>query len=401
MRPRHGKNSNRFVSVRGYAGFLILLSAPFLMGAGKTESTAIEKNRQQIRTMTAEQQEKLKRNFAEFQKLSVKDQNVIRKLHQRLEEDAQNGGKLRELMWVYKEWLKTLSPWDREDLLKQKDPVARLELVREFKQLQEYEEWEETLPFTERRKLRRVTGEARQKLIREFKRVQETRPSRSSISFGHRRRPQIPSEQFGKIMELVESHTKIPADVQDQFSSITMAERHLLVLLEALKQQRNRLPSVPQKQPNREGSHVSPVPWPDDLLMEMIANAVSDSNFHDRYQSYGDDTERRRRFLFFRIYNSFISEWRDLHKPSGKQLQEFFKELDQSDKDKLLRLSRFEQCRRLKWLYYTKQGNQSKFHNEYSKLREVTRPYFRFSRGRGKGPPFGRKKKRGRKPPGA
>ena len=44
---RHRKNSNRIVPVRGYAGFLILLSAPFLLGAGENDRTAVEENRQQ------------------------------------------------------------------------------------------------------------------------------------------------------------------------------------------------------------------------------------------------------------------------------------------------------------------------------------------------------------------
>ena len=125
------------------------------MGAGENDRTKIEENRRQIRNLTSEQQAKLKRNFAEFQKLSVEDQNVIRKLHRRLEEDAHNGGNLRELMLVYKEWLKTLSPWDREKLLKQKDPAARLELVREIKNWQAYEEWKEALTITERGEIAR------------------------------------------------------------------------------------------------------------------------------------------------------------------------------------------------------------------------------------------------------
>ena len=378
MKPRRGKNSNRFVSVRGYPGILILLSAPFLLGAGEYDRPAIEENRQQIQNMTSAQQAKLKRNFAEFQKLSVKDQNVIRKLHQRLEEDTHNGGNLRELMWVYKEWLKTLSPWDREKLLKEKDPAARLVLVQEFKKKQENEEWEKTLTFTERRKLRGVTGEAREKMIREFKRVQETRPSRSSVDFSRWRHHQIPSEEFGKIMELVESNTKIPAEVQDRFSSITIAERHLLVLLTALKQHRNGMPSATERKQNRESPNVSPVPWPDDMLMKKIANAISDSNFQDRFQSYGNDKELRRRFLFFRINNSFLSEWRDHHKPSDKELQAFFKELDQSEKDNLLRRSGSEHCRRLKILYYFHQERQSKFHDEFSEFRDITSRYYRF-----------------------
>jgi hypothetical protein len=390
MKLRHGKNSNRFVSVRGYAAFLILLSAPFLMGAGENDRTEIEENRRQIRNLTSEQQAKLKRNFAEFQKLSVEDQNVIRKLHRRLKEDAHNGGNLRELMLVYKEWLKTLSPWDREKLLKQKDPAARLELVREIKNWQAYEEWKETLTITERGKLRGVTGEAREKLIREFKRDPETLSRRSSSGYRPRWfRPPISSEEFDNVMALVEENTVIDQNVRAQFSEIKKVELHLLVLLAAVKQSQKQQNTQIGDQPNFPFSPKMPVRWPDDELMKKLMVILEDSDIQKRLQS-SESQEGRRRSLFFSIMGSLHSEWWGALKqnsPSDEELQEFFKQLDQSKKDDLLRRSGSEQSRKLKFLYYLA---QPKFHNEYSEFRNISRRYYHRPGPRRGRPPGGR-----------
>ena len=87
------------------------------------------------------------------------------------------------------------------------------------------------------------------------------------------------------------------------------------------------------------------------------------------------------------IYWSFRSEWwaeLKKHSPSDEELQEFFKQLDQSDKDNLLRLSGSKQSGWLKYLYYRHQGRQSKFHKEYSEFRDVPRPYYRSGPRRGR-----------------
>ena len=377
---RHRKNSNRIVPVRGYAGFLILLSAPFLLGAGENDRTAVEENRQQIRNMPPEQQAKLKRNFAEFQKLSVEDQNVIRKLHQRLEEDANNGGNLRELMLVYKEWLKTLSPWDREKLLKEKDPAARLELVREFKRQQDYDELKRTLYYTKSYtkidQLRKADDATRQKLIREFKRDPETMFRRSSSGFSPRGfRPQFSAAEFDNVMKLVEESTEIDKEVHAQLASATKIQRHLLVLLAALKQSQKQQSAQTRFQKNSKSPRTLPVIWPDDVLMKKLIAILDDPEFQKRLSSSGSP-ESRRRFLFFSITTSFHSKWWAefrKHSPSNEELQRFFKQLDQSDKDYLLRLS--DQSRELRSLYCRDQARQSEFHAEYSEFREISGRY--------------------------
>lgn len=397
MKPRHNKNSSRPVSVRGYAGFLILLSAPFLLGAGDNDRTASEENRQQIRKMTSTQQAKLQRNFAEFQKLSVEDQNVIRKLHQRLEEDANKGGNLNEMMLVYKEWLKTLSPWQREELLKQKDPLARLELVRKFKQQQELAELERTLSPSKKEQLRKADPATREKLIREFKRDPETMSRRSSLGFSRRGfRPLFSTAEFDNIMSLVEENTVTDdEDLHARLASATKIERHLLVLLAALKQsQKQQTPQIGDPK-NSKSQRPLPVSWPDDALMEKLMVMTGNSEFQKRLGTI-ESPEGRRRHLFFSITGSFNSEWwAELRQnsPSDEELQKFFKQIDQFDKDDLLRLSGSDQSRRLKNLYYRQQGTQSDFHDDYLEFQKITGRDLRFgsrggsrSRGGGRGP---------------
>jgi len=96
---------------------------------------ALAERRQQIEAMSADEKESLRDKFAKFEALSPEEQEQLRRLHEQLDSDPQ-GDKLRRTMVRYHEWLKTLSPSDRADLLAL-PPADRLARVKTLKHDQE------------------------------------------------------------------------------------------------------------------------------------------------------------------------------------------------------------------------------------------------------------------------
>ena len=77
---------------------------------------ALAERRQQIESLSADQKEELRVKFAKFEALSSDEQEQLRRLHEQLDSDPQ-GNQLRRTLARYHEWLKSLSPSDRADLL--------------------------------------------------------------------------------------------------------------------------------------------------------------------------------------------------------------------------------------------------------------------------------------------
>lgn len=388
---KSGKGSH---AICGLLGLVLLV--PFLSGAGDEGRSTLEANRKKIETMSEDEREKLLRNHGEFEKLSRDEQRVLRELHQRVEADSRKGGNLQDVMLVYKEWLKTLSPWQREKLLKEKKPSARLELVRQFKEGQETEEWMQSLSGERRGvlsgMLRAVSDEGKRKeLIQKFKQEQETRPPQTQFSFRRHHRPSIPVDEFDRVMTLVETKTHFSTRHQDLLKSpgITKSERNLIILISALKQSHPSkffLPGPrPGEQPGPRPMNEPVVNWPDDQLMDQIVNSISDPDFQKRYREHEGDGGQKR-YVFSKIVGSFFAErmkeFRGVN-PGSEDLRKFFLGLDQEKKDELLRHSRSEQSRRLKFLYYiTEMGRRLTQAGLYEEMQELLGFMGRFNRGR-------------------
>ena len=66
--------------------------------------------------MSSDERNDLREKYDKFEALSPDEQDQLRRLHEQLESDPQ-GDKLRRLLLRYHEWLKTLTPGERADLL--------------------------------------------------------------------------------------------------------------------------------------------------------------------------------------------------------------------------------------------------------------------------------------------
>jgi len=95
----------------------------------------LAERRQQVEQLTPAEKEELNEKYEKFLALPTDEQEQLRVLHQKLDTDPQ-GDKLRGVMHRYYDWLKTLPPGERADLLSQPE-TDRLLTIKKIKQHQE------------------------------------------------------------------------------------------------------------------------------------------------------------------------------------------------------------------------------------------------------------------------
>lgn len=79
----------------------------------------------------------VEKNFPTFLELPETTQREFISLHEKLETDRQKQGPVTAALNTYHAWLKTLQPYQRDELQSQTDPQQRLELIRKIMKEQE------------------------------------------------------------------------------------------------------------------------------------------------------------------------------------------------------------------------------------------------------------------------
>jgi hypothetical protein len=95
----------------------------------------LAQRREQVEQMSTDERDELREKYDKFEALAPDDQDQLRRLHEQLESDPQ-GDKLRRLLLRYHEWLKTLTPGERADLLALQ-PTERVARIKTLKREQE------------------------------------------------------------------------------------------------------------------------------------------------------------------------------------------------------------------------------------------------------------------------
>lgn len=345
-------NHNRPVLI--IAGLVLSAAVPLLLGAAGRDADATddETNRRRIEAMSQSERARLQRNYETFLALSEAERDKYRRLHRELENDARNGGNLGQVLRRYNEWLKTLLPFQREELRGRHDPMARMELVEQYKDEQRREQWIRTLPEHQQRWLRKEDDpEKRRKLEEKFRSEQERRQGRrGSLSPGavgphigrsSDRDEKLCRDDFAAVMKLVEQSVELPPERRDELPSTTTAQRHLLVLIEATRR---------EQQPG--GKPADRLHWPDEALLARIIEAVPDE-VRRRIDAL-DSVDERRRYVANLVVRSFLSEWWKEVDPGEENLRQFFDELDGSEKDRIMSLTGHWQKRELVRRYFQK-----------------------------------------------
>ena len=291
---------------------LTIATLPVLLGAGELGRREYKAQRKRIAEMTASERKRLQHKYKAFEKLSEKDRQRYVALDRELEKDP----KLRRILKAYQQWLRTISPWQQDELRKESIPDKRVALVREFKRQQ---------------------AEKRQQ---EQKRRSRPRWS-SRFTRQTARMPKLDSADLAAVMKVVEEN--LPSPLGTLAEPLTSAQRYLRVLTAAVKQQAG------QDRPDR-------MQWPENDLSEKMIAAISDERKQNRFREM-NDPKRRRRMLARVVKMSVFAEWRDVEQrePTREELEKFFRELDENQRDRITSIAYNRQKRALIRMYHRRE----------------------------------------------
>jgi len=290
--------------------------AALLLLVGADDGAMREQIQRRIERMTPAERARLERNFRAFLALGESERDRYRKLHRDLEADAQSGGKLRDLLRGYSEWLASLTPYQREEIRNETDPIARAQLVRRLRNEQR-EQSDRAAPRRQGLMQRTPAGGLERLLLA----------------------PRLQPADLDALTAILEEDLGLNAKERQRLHALPPRERHLHVLKQAL------LAELPG--PARGG----PARWPDDALLDRMIRALTTDSIRNRLLMIREP-QRRRQALGLAVAGALAAEWRpelDRVEPQEEELKSFFLGLDPARREELINLPPDERRQRIAW----------------------------------------------------
>ncbi len=322
-------------------GLGMIVYVMVLLGASGQGEDAGSASLTKIEKMSPAQRGQFKRNYEKYQKLTSQQKEQYRKIHVA----TQNQDQLNRLMRSYSAWVKTLSPWEQEDLRKagmSKESIEkRIELIRQFRTHRDRSKQEVDYNSD--------IIELLDANLKEFKLNLD--PLRTMIS----RVPRPPSDLFQEAVKKLESDLQTADRYPKPENPISEYERSLAILQSSLGSK------------DRTGPSIRPNGLPPEA-MEEIVKLLDEKNYLVR--GFGgkrdsnttarviQDRWRVMQFLSRGLMDQFfrsVREQLDQIHPSDEELQKFFEtSLKTQDQDNLMNYSPEVMQEKLKYHYLHK-----------------------------------------------
>ncbi|HBL42190.1 hypothetical protein [Gimesia sp.] len=313
----------------GLAGGL-LVCVMVLLGAADPENESEQENRKKIEAMTPAERAQLKRNYEKFQKLSPAEQQRLRELH----EATRSQPELNRVMHAYDAWVKTLSPWEQEDLRKADTTRERMELIRKFRTQQQEPD-------------RRRSGRNLFELIKIMD-LNFREPRLRFVFWANSPDP----ETYQKAINIIERSLPEPVQYPKPKAELSEFARSRAVLQAAVR--------FKKQDEDKNGSA-----WPGPETVDQIYQLLQDNEYRLRenedprgFRGRLRPEEQKRMMVAFYLakglWNQLVmsvkQELDAIHPPEDK-LQQFFETLDAKKKDHLMRYPPDEMQAKLKYEY--------------------------------------------------
>ncbi|WP_339684291.1 hypothetical protein [Gimesia maris] len=328
----------------------LLVCVVVLLGAANPENESEQENRKKIEAMTPAERAQLKRNYEKFQKLSPEEQQRLRKLH----EATRSQPELNRVMHAYDEWVKTLSPWEQEDLRNAETTQERMELIRKYRSRQ---------ASPDRRRSGRNLYELAKIMDLDFR-----DPPLRFIFWVENPAP----ETFNKAIGILERSLPEPVKYPKSKAEFSEFAQSLAVLQTAVRAKR--------QSGDRNGSD-----WPPPETVDQISQLLDDQKYQLRENEdargfrgklrLGD--QKRMTVIFFLakgLVNQLmmsVKQELDTIQPPEDKLQQFFESLDSKSKDHLMRYPPDEMQEKLKYRYLQTQLPEKVRQSIHQRSREV------------------------------
>lgn len=301
---------------RRVAMLLFFLSAS-VVGVGAGIESSFDRNYRRIERMSASERMRLERNFRRFQEMTEAERDGYRRLHREIEEDTLKGGRLRDVLDGYNAWLATLSPFQRQEILAEKDPIERVNIVRRIRR----DMAKQPSAPTEQRpgplaRLLRMSGMLAQL-------------ADDSI--------QLLPREFDNLVGVLETRLSLSKEDLSKLQAMSPAKRHLEVLKRTLEKFPDEMPPEPGRL------------WPDDQLLEKLLASIDNKLITDKIKTFPDPNVRRK-VMGFLVARALLAEWQpkiDSLRPTDDDLWQMFQDMEPTRRDEFMQLPTEEMKHRL------------------------------------------------------
>ena len=314
------------------AGTLVCVMV--LLGASGQNENGEGANRKKIESMTPSERAQLKRNYEKYQKLSAQDKQRFHEIHAATRKQPE----LNQVMRAYCDWVKTLSPWEQEDLRNAKNSQERMELIRKFRS-------------QENQGNRRGS-----RSDYEILRILEINFRDPRMMFLRFKSP--PSDLYKEVIGIIERSLPRSVEYPRPKDALSEFERSLAVL-KTMSELKNR-----KLQEGKNGSD-----WPPLEVMKSIYELLGEKKFTFRdsgeqrnTRPFPRDESRQKAMLSLFLARGLmdqlvesVKQELDQQTPPDEELQKFFETgLDTKHKDYLMKYPPDEMQEKLKYLYLQK-----------------------------------------------
>lgn len=322
-------------------GLGMIVCVMVLLGASGQGEDAGSASLTKIEKMSPAQRGQFKRNYEKYQKLTSQQKEQYRKIHVA----TQNQDQLNRLMRSYSAWVKTLSPWEQEDLRKagmSKESIEkRIELIRQFRTHRDRSKQEVDYHIDVLRLLAANPKEAKLDL--------------EPLRLIKLRAPRPPADLFQEAIRIIESDLQTADKYPKLENELSEYERSLAILQSSLGSK------------DRTGPSIRPNGLPPEA-MEKIVKLLDEENYKVRVfvgkrdsSSLPRGIQDRVKVMFFLsrgLMDQFIRSAReqlDQVPVSDEELQKFFEtSLKTQDQDNLMNYSPEVMQEKLKYHYLHK-----------------------------------------------
>lgn len=311
------QNRNRSTGWRrGGLGLAVL--AICSVARGDAISTEVRDLRlKEISQKSETERARLQHNFDEFRKLPVAEQDRLRLFARQLKEDDHNEGRLRGAMNEYYEWLLTLSPGQRDDLLRESDPNHR------------------------------------EKRVRDLLKKQQDQADATGARAGGRAPRGLSANDLAAVLAVIEEAMQakklLLPEEREQLKKKEGLSRHIYLIELAFR-------------PRGGGPGQGQPPWLSKDVFEAMLNAISSPG---QQHALRTNVEQRGRMMIGLIVAGIRSEYDaalEKAKPDQAALDRFFVELSSEQQDEIMRVPFDEQQQKLMHLYLEKKSAEDPEH---------------------------------------
>lgn len=300
-----------------------------LLAGGVTRDPAVhDSRRRRIEQISSDERETLQENFKTFQSLSAIERDSYRRLHSMLQRDAEQGGRLLNVLDAYRQWLDGLFTHERKMLKEETNPELRIELVR---RINDQEQWSQ--PVRPEPPAGAIPG-----------------PLGPTDDF----RPALSAADLDSLLRVIQGDLELSTSGGERLRSVPRAQRHLHVLVAALKQQ--------QREHDRLRSQ-----WPPAEMLNRLIGSIADDRLRTRLADI-DNVQAQRNALSALIVKGVRDEcWEELQ----RRASQFTGDLDAADKRKLRDLGDKQQRNRALLRMYFRAHPEEPFSRDLFELNRL------------------------------